>query len=178
MTQPILQNIEHLVDSYLSEYSGRDRVVFHCQINIADDQSDHVHGDIVYHDIPLEGDSYFPHTNINKHVYQHCADLKYISISSNDDRNVNHQPLSISNHTMCECPVEGDELGEWEFECFLTQINKEECGQYLFEGYGSKEGINFLSYPEKLHLFIEDAFDTYLKFEEVLSNTMKKYDFL
>jgi hypothetical protein len=177
MTPSTLQQIEYLVDNYLSEYSGSDRVVFHCQINISDDRADYVHGDIVYHDLPIEGGVYFPHTNIHKYVYQNNADLTYVPAVDNDNHYVSHQPLSISNHSIFECSVEDDELGEWEFECFLTQISKEECGQYLFEAYGSKEGINFLSYPEKLHFFIEDAFETYLKFEEILSNTMKKYDF-
>jgi hypothetical protein len=47
----------------------------------------------------------------------------------------------------------------------------------LFEAYGSKESIAFLIYPEKLHYFMEDAFDTYLLFERLLDKTMQKYGF-
>ena len=60
----------------------------------------------------------------------------------------------------------------------MNQINKEECGRFLFEAYGSKESIVFVDYPEKLHYFMADAFDTYLLFEKLLDKTMQKYGFL
>lgn len=47
----------------------------------------------------------------------------------------------------------------------------------MVEAYGSKESIAFLTYPKKLHHFIEDAFDTYVLFEKLLDKTMHKYGF-
>jgi hypothetical protein len=60
----------------------------------------------------------------------------------------------------------------------LNQLNKEECGQFLFEAYGSKDKIAFPTYPKKLHFFIEDSFDTYVLFERLLDKAMQKYGFL
>ena len=177
MNQATIEHIEHLVDHYLSEYSGNERIVFHCQVNIATIHADHTLGDVVYHDMLIEGGAYYEHTNINKFVYENNAELKYIPPHLQQEKPLDVPALSLTNHSTTELAVESDALGEWEFECFLTQINKEECGQFLFEAFGSKESINFLSYPEKLHGFVEDAFETYLKFEEILNKTMQRYDF-
>jgi len=177
MNQAAIEHIEHLVDHYLSDYAGRDRVVFHCKVNIADIHDDHALGDVVYHDMLIEGASYYEHTNINKFVSENNANLKYILPDSQPEKSSDISALILSDHSSIELPIESDALGEWEFECFLTQINKEECGQFLFEAFGSKESINFLSYPEKLHGFVEEAFETYLKFEDILNKTMQRYNF-
>lgn len=177
MNQATIQHIEHLVDHYLSDGSGRDRVVFHCKVNIADIIDDHVLGDVVYHDMLIEGGSYYEFTNINKFVCENNADLKYIPTPLQHESSSDVSALSLSNHTSTELAVESDAFGEWEFECFLTQINKEECGQFLFEAFGTKDNIDFLSYPEKLHGFVEEAFETYLIFEDMLNKTMQRYNF-
>ncbi len=177
MSEATIQHIQHLVDNYLSEYSGNERIVFHCQVNIATIHPDHAVGDVVYHDMLIEGGTYYEYTNINKFVYENNAELKYVPPYLLQENSADVPALSLSNHSSTELAVESDALGDWEFECFLTQINKEECGQFLFEAFGSKESINFLSYPEKLHGFVEDAFETYLKFEEILNKTMLRYDF-
>ena len=165
MSQATIRHIEHLVNHYLTQHMGEDRAFFHCKVNIERIREDHVLGDVIYHDRPIEGASYFPHTNINKSVYEHLADLKYVPLRSEEEKSSNLQALNIAKRSSRELAIESDELGEWEFECFLTQLNKEECGQFLVEAYGSKESIAFLMYPQKLHYFIEDAFDTYMLFE-------------
>jgi hypothetical protein len=99
-------------------------------------------------------------------------------LHSEEEKSSGLQALNIAKHSSRELPIESDELGEWEFECFLTQINKEECGQFLVEAYGKKESIAFITYPKKLHYFLEDAFDTYVLFERLLDKTMQKYGFL
>jgi hypothetical protein len=48
----------------------------------------------------------------------------------------------------------------------------------LVEAYGKKESIAFITYPKKLHYFLEDAFDKYVLFERLLDKTMQKYGFL
>ena len=177
MNQATVRHIERLVNHHLTHFMGEERAFFHCKVNIERIREDHVLGDIVYHDIPMEGAAYYPHTNINKVVYENCADLKYVPLRSEEEKSTGTQALNISKRSSREVAIEGDELGEWEFECFLTQINKEECGQFLVEAYGSKESIAFLTYPKKLHFFIEDAFDTYVLFERLLDKTMQKYGF-
>lgn len=177
MSQATIQHIQHLVDNYLSEYSGNERIIFHCQVNIATIHSDHAVGDVVYHDMLIEGGTYYEYTNINKFVYENNAELEYVLPYLLQENPADVSGLSLSNHSSTELAVESDALGDWEFECFLTQINKEECGQFLFEAFGSKESINFLSYPEKLHGFVEEAFETYVKFEEILNKTMQRYNF-
>jgi len=177
MSQAVIQHIEQLVDHYLEEYSGGERIVFHRKLVIADVCDDHMLGDVVYHDMPIEGGIYFEHTNIHKFICENNADLKYVAVPPEPDKLPDITALSLSNHISKELAVESEEFGEWEFECFLTQINKEECGQFLFEAFGSKERINLMSYPEKLHGFVEDAFDTYLKFEDILNKTMQRYNF-
>jgi hypothetical protein len=177
MTHVAVHHIEHLVSHYFAKHMAGDRVVFHSKVDITRVRDDHVLGDILFHDIPIEGGTYYPYTNINKVVYENCAALKYVPPRSDEEKSSDSQALNISTHSSRELSIEGDELGEWEFECFLTQINKEECGQFLFEAYGSKESIAFLIYPEKLHYFMEDAFDTYLLFERLLDKTMQKYGF-
>ena len=177
MTQATVHHIERLASHYLANYMAEGRVVFHIKVNIARVRDDHVVGDILYHDIPIEGGAYYPHTNINQVVYENCADMQYMPPRSDEERSPDSEALHISKKSTRELLIEGDELGEWEFECFLTQINKEECGRYLFEAYGSKEKVAFAIYPEKLHYFMEDAFDTYLLFEKLLDKTMQKYGF-
>jgi len=178
MNQATVLHIEHLVNHYLTHHMGEDRVFFHCKVNIERIRDDHVLGDIVYHDKPIEGAAYYPHTNINKVVYENSADLKYLPLRSDEEKSSGIDALNISKRSSRELSIESDELGEWEFECFLTQINKEECGQFLVEAYGKKESIAFLMYPKKLHYFIEDAFDTYVLFERLLDKTMQKYGFV
>ena len=178
MNQATVLHIEHLVNHYLTHHLGEERVFFHCKVNIERIRDDHVLGDIVYHDKPIEGAAYYPHTNINKVVYENNADLKYLPLRSDEEKSSDIDALNISRRSFRELAIESDELGEWEFECFLTQINKEECGQFLVEAYGSKESIAFLTYPKKLHIFIEDAFDTYVLFERLLDKTIQKYGFL
>jgi hypothetical protein len=156
---------------------GEERVFFHCKVNIERIRNDQVFGDIVYHDMPIDGAAYYPHTNINKFVYENYADLQYFPQHSDEEKLSNIQYLNIAKRSSRELSIESDEFGEWEFECFLTQLNKEECGQFLVEAYGSKESIAFLTYPKKLHYFIEDAFDTYVLFEKLLDKTMQKYGF-
>ena len=177
MNQATVLHIEHLVNHYLTHHLGEERVFFHCTVNIERIRDDHVLGDIVYHDKPIEGAAYYPHTNINKVVYENNADLKYLPLRSDEEKSSDIDALNISRRSFRELAIESDELGEWEFECFLTQINKEECGQFLVEAYGSKESIAFLTYPKKLHIFIEDAFDTYVLFERLLDKTIQKYGF-
>ena len=177
MIPAVIQHIEQLVDHYLEEYSGGERIVFHRRLAILDVCDDYVFGDVIYHDMPIEGGMYFDHTNIHKFICENNADLKYVPAPPEPGKSPDITALSLSNHISTELAVESEEFGEWEFECFLTQINKEECGQFLFEAFGSKEHINFTSYPEKLHGFVEDAFDTYLKFEDILNKTMQRYNF-
>jgi len=177
MKKATVSHIEHLVNHHLSHYIGEGRVFFHFKVNIERIREDHVHGDIVYHDMLIKDADCYPHTNINKLVYENCADLKYVLLPSEEEKSSDEQALNIAKRSFRELAVEGDELGEWEFEYFLTQINKEECGQFLVEAYGSKESIDFLMYPKKLHYFIEDAFDTYELFERLLDKTMQKYGF-
>ena len=143
MSQALIQHIEQLVDHYLEEYTGGERIVFHCKLTIADICDDPVLGDVVYHDMPIEGGTYFEHTNIHKFIYENSADLKYVLATPEPETLPDITALSLSNHISTEIAVESEELGEWEFECFLTQINKEECGQFLFEAFGSKVHINF-----------------------------------
>jgi hypothetical protein len=177
MNQATVNHIEHLVNHHLTHHLGEERVFFHCKVNIERIREDHVHGDIVYHDRPIEGAACYPHTNINKVVYENHADLKYVLLHSEEEKSLGLQALNIAKHSSRELSIESDELGEWEFECFLTQINKEECGQFLVEAYGKKESIAFITYPKKLHYFLEDAFDTYVLFERLLDKTMQKYGF-
>jgi hypothetical protein len=153
------------------------RVFFHCKVNIERIRDDQVLGAIVFHDIPIDGATYFSHTNINKFVFENYADFKYVPQRSDEEKTSNNQALNIVKRSSRELSIESDELGEWEFECFLSQLNKEVCGQFLVEAYGSKESIAFLTYPKKLHHFIEDAFDTYVLFEKLLDKTMHKYGF-
>lgn len=178
MKQATVHHIEHLVSHYLANHMAGDRVVFHTKVDILRIRDDHVIGNIFYHDIPLEGGSCYPHTNINQIVYENCADLRYVSPRSDEEKSLDSWALNIYKHSTRELSIEGDELGEWEFECFLNQINKEECGRFLFEAYGTKESIVFVAYPEKLHYFIEEAFDTYLLFEKLLDKSMQKYGLL
>lgn len=177
MNRATLHHIEHLVNHYLTHHMGEERAFFHCKVNIERIRDDHVLGDIVYHDIPKEGAAYYPHTNINKVVYENVADLKYVLLHSEEEKSSGTQALNIAKRSSRELAIEGDELGEWEFECFLNRIDKEECGQFLAEAYGTKDSIVFLSYPQKLHYFLEDAFDTYVLFERLLDKTMQKYGF-
>jgi hypothetical protein len=178
MTQTTVHYLEHLVSHHLAKHMAGDRVIFHTTVNIVRIRDDHVTGDIVYHDIPIEGGTYYPHTNINQIVYANFANLRYVSPCADNEKLTDSGTLSIHKHSSRELSIEADEFGEWEFECFLNQINKEECGRFLFEAYGAKESIVFVIYPEKLHYFIEDAFDTYLEFERLLDKSMKKYGFL
>lgn len=156
---------------------SKDRKSFHCRVNFKRIREDHVHGDIIYHDIPIEGAAYYLHTNINKVVYENYANLKYVLLHS-DEQSSCTNPLQIDRHSTREISIESDDLGEWEFECFLTQINKEECGKCLMEAFSSKENITFVIYPKKLHYFIEDAFDTYLLFERLLDKSLQKFGLL
>ena len=110
--------------------------------------------------------------------YENFADLRYVSPRAGNEKSADSGALSIHKHSSRELSIEEDEFGEWEFECFLNQIDKEECGRILFEAYGTKEGIVFVTYPQKLHYFMEDAFDTHLLFERLLDKSMKKYGFL
>jgi hypothetical protein len=177
MNQVTVSHIEHLVIHHLTHHIGEERVFFHCKVNIERIRDDRVLGDILYHDLSIEGADYYPHTNINKVVYENCADLKYVLLPSEEEKSSDVQALNIAKRSSRELAIEGNELGEWEFECFLAHINKEECGQFLVEAYGNKESIAFLMYPQKLHYFIEDAFDTYVLFERLLDKTMQKYGF-
>ncbi len=178
MKQAAVHHIEHLVSHHLAKHMAGDRVVFHTKVTIVRIRDDHVTGDIVYHDIPVEGGTYYPHTNINQIVYENFADLRYVSPRAGNEKSADSGALSIHKHSSRELSIEEDEFGEWEFECFLNQIDKEECGRILFEAYGTKESIVFVTYPQKLHYFMEDAFDTYLLFERLLDKSMKKYGFL
>lgn len=177
MNQATVKHIEHLVNHHLTHHMSKDRKSFHCRVNVKRIREDHVHGDIVYHDIPIEGATYYPHTNINKVVYENYANLKYALLHS-EEESLGANSLHIDRHSTREIPIESDDLGEWEFECFLTQINKEECGQFLMEAYRSKENITFVIYPKRLHYFIEDAFDTYLLFERLLDKSLQKFGLL
>ena len=178
MKQAAVYHIEHLVSHHLAKHMAGDRVVFHTKVTIVRIRDDHVTGDIVYHDIPVEGGTCYPHTNINQIVYENFADLRYVSPRAGNEKSADSGALRIHKHSSRELSIEEDEFGEWEFECFLNQIDKEECGRILFEAYGTKESIVFVTYPQKLHYFIEDAFETYLLFEKLLDKSMKKYGFL
>jgi hypothetical protein len=178
MNPPTVHHIEHLVSHHLAKHMAGSRVVFHSKVDITHIRDDHLLGDILFHDMPVEGGTFYPHTNINKVVCENCADLRYVPPRSDEEKSPDFEALKISTHSSREISIEGEELGEWEFECFLNKINKEECGQFLFDAYGSKEKIALLIYPEKLHFFMEDSFDTYLLFERLLDKTMQKYGFL
>jgi hypothetical protein len=178
MNQATVHHIEHLVSHYLATDMAGDRVVFHIKVTIVRVRDDQVLGDVLYHDVPVEGSAYYPHTNINQVVYEHCADLRYVPLRSDEEKSSGSEALNLSKQSTRALLIGGDEIGEWEFECFLNQINKEECGRFLFEAFGDKESIAFVMYPEKLHYFMADAFDTYLLFEKLLDKTMQKYGFL
>jgi len=178
MKQAAVHHIEHLVSHHLAKHMAGDRVVFHTKVTIVRIRGDHVTGDVVYHDIPVGGGTHYPHTNINQIVYENFADLRYVSPRPDNEKSVDSGALSIHKYSSRELSIEDDEFGEWEFECFLNQIDKEECGRILFEAYGIKENIEFVAYPQKLHYFIEDALDTHLLFERLLDKSMKKYGFL
>lgn len=178
MKQATVHHIEHLISHYLANHMAGDRIVFHIKVNIVRIRDDHVTGDILYHDVPVEGGTCYPHTNVNQIVHENIADFQYVYLRPDEEKSADFEALHISQNSTRELSIEGDEFGEWEFECFLNQITKEECGRSLFEAYGTKENIAFRMYPEKLRYFMEEAFDTYLLFERLLDENMKKYNFL
>jgi hypothetical protein len=178
MNQATVHHIEHLVSHHLAEDLAESRIVFHSKVTIGHVRDDHLLGDILFHDVPIEGGTYYPHTSINKVVYENCADLRYFPVRSDEEKSSDSRALKISIKSSRELSIEVEKFGEWKFEYFLNQVNKEECGQFLFEAYGSKEKIAFLAYPEKLHFFMEDSFDTYVLFEILLYKAMQKYGFL
>jgi len=92
-----------------------DRVIFHTTVNIVRIRDDHVTGDIVYHDIPIEGGTYYPHTNINQIVYANFANLRYVSPCADNEKLTDSGTLSIHKHSSRELSIEADEFGEWEF---------------------------------------------------------------
>jgi hypothetical protein len=178
MNQATVHHIEHLVSHHLAEDLAESRIVFHAKVTITHVRDDHLLGDILFHDMPIEGGTYYPHTNINKVVYENCADLRYVPARSEEEKSSDSRALKISTQATRELSIEAEDFGEWEFECFLNQVNKEECGQFLFEAYGSKDKIAYPAYPKKLHFFMEDSFDTYVLFERLLDKAMQKYGFL
>jgi hypothetical protein len=93
-------------------------------VNIVRVRDDHVLGDVLYHDVPVEGSTYYPHTNIDQVVYEHCADLRYVPLRTDEEKLSGSEALNIFKQSTRELFIGGDEIGEWELECFF-ESNKQ-----------------------------------------------------
>ena len=169
------KEIERLVNDYLNVSSGDDWVVFHFTLVINEQRADYVSGEVVYHAYRLSDARCYPHTNINKFVLGARADFDFIPAALQVGRDAAAGQFTVRAGASHNIAVEDDRLTDWEFACLLNQISKEECGQLLFDAFGAKENIDYLSYPTRLRVFLDEAFDSYLQFEAILGRAMQKH---
>lgn len=108
-------------------------------------------------------------------MLQSTADFDYIPATVQAGRDAATGKLTVRAGASYNIAVEDDRFIDWEFACLLNQIGKEECGQLLFEAFGKKENIDYLSYPTRLRVFLDEAFESYLQFEAFLGRAMQKH---